>query len=46
LSKAPTAMATMMVLTPTHKFQLSDYLTGQLPPREEVAVVQTLTNLT
>jgi hypothetical protein len=40
-----TAMATMLVLSSQHKFQLSDYLTGDLPPKEEVAVAQTLTNL-
>jgi hypothetical protein len=41
----PTAMATLFVLSPGHKFQLSDYLNGELPPREEVALAQTLTNL-
>ncbi len=41
----PTAMATLLVLSAQHKFQLSDYLNGDLPPREEVAVAQTLTNL-
>jgi hypothetical protein len=41
----PTAMATLLVLSPHHKFQLTDYLNGDLPPREEVAVAQTLTNL-
>jgi hypothetical protein len=41
----PTAMATLLVLSPQHKFQLSDYLSGDLPPRQEVAVAQTLTNL-
>jgi hypothetical protein len=40
-----TAMATLLVLSKQHKFQLSDYLNGDLPPREEVAVAQTLTNL-
>jgi hypothetical protein len=43
-SVAPTAMATLFVLSPGHKFQLSDYLNGELPPREEVALAQTLTN--
>ena len=41
----PTAMATLLVLSPQHKFQLSDFLTGDLPPRAEVAVAQILTNL-
>lgn len=40
-----TAMLNMIVLSSQHKFQLNDYLTGALPPREEVAVAQTLTNL-
>jgi hypothetical protein len=41
----PTAMATILVLTPQHQFQLSDYLTGSFPSKNEVAVGQTLTNL-
>jgi hypothetical protein len=40
-----TAMVTMLVLSQPHKFQLSDYLNGELPPREEIAIAQTLTNL-
>jgi hypothetical protein len=40
-----TAMVTLLVLSKQHKFHLSDYLKGDLPPREEVAVAQTLTNL-
>jgi len=43
-SMTPTAMATMLVLSPGHKFVLTDYLSGDLPPRAEVAVAQTLTN--
>ena len=41
----PTAMATLLVLSAQHKFQLGDFLNGEVPPREEVAVAQTLTNL-
>jgi hypothetical protein len=41
----PTAMLNMIVLSNQHKFQLSDFLSGNLPPREEVAAAQTLTNL-
>jgi len=41
----PTAMASLLVLTPQHKFQLADFLTGGVPPREEIAIGQTLTNL-
>jgi hypothetical protein len=41
----PTAMLNMIVLSKQHKFQLNDFLSGNLPPREEVAVAQTLTNL-
>jgi hypothetical protein len=45
VSTPPTAMATLLVLSNQHKFQLSDYLNGDLPPREEIAIAQTLTNL-
>ena len=41
----PTAMLTILVLSGGHKFQLADYLKGDLPPREEIALAQTLTNL-
>src|SRR4029077_8534798 len=41
----PTAMASLLVLKPQHKFQLADFLTGGVPPREEIAIGQTLTNL-
>jgi hypothetical protein len=41
----PTAMLTLLVLSKQHRFQLSDYLNGNLPPRDEVAIAQTLTNL-
>lgn len=40
-----TAMMTVLVLSKQHKFQLSDYLRGDIPSRDEVAVAQTLTNL-
>jgi hypothetical protein len=40
-----TAMLNLLVLSNQHKFRLSDYLGGDLPPREEIAVAQTLTNL-
>jgi hypothetical protein len=40
-----TAMLNIIVLSNQHKFQLNDFLSGNLPPREEVAVAQTLTNL-
>jgi hypothetical protein len=39
------ALATMLVLTKQHTFQLSDYLSGNIPPRDQVALAQTLTNL-
>jgi hypothetical protein len=39
------ALVTMLVLTKQHTFQLSDYLSGNIPPREQVALAQTLTNL-
>jgi hypothetical protein len=45
VSTPATAMVTMLVLSKQRKFQLSDYLNGELPPREEVTVAQTLTNL-
>jgi hypothetical protein len=46
LSTSPAAMLSLIVLANGHSFQLSDYLSGKLPPRAEVAVGQTLTNLT
>jgi hypothetical protein len=45
LAATPAAMLSMAVLKQGHTFQLNDYLTGKLPPQEEVAVAQTLTNL-
>ena len=41
----PKAMLSLLVLTKQHAFQLSDFLKGDLPPRHEVALAQTLTNL-
>jgi hypothetical protein len=41
----PTAMLNLVVLTKGHSFQLNDYLSGILPPKDQVAVAQTLTNL-
>lgn len=41
----PAAMLSMAVLKSGHTFQLNDYLTGQQPPEQEVAVAETLTNL-
>ncbi len=46
LSSVPAAMLSLVVLANGHSFQLGDYLNGKLPPRSEVAVAQTLTNLT
>jgi hypothetical protein len=40
------AMLNLLVLKPQHKFQLADFLSGDLPARDEVAVSQVLTNLT
>jgi len=45
LSTNPAAMFSLIVLANGHSFQLSDYLSGKIPPRAEVAVAQTLTNL-
>jgi hypothetical protein len=45
LAVTPAAMLSLSVLTKGHTFQLSDYLTGNLPSKAEVAVGQTLTNL-
>jgi hypothetical protein len=42
----PAAMLSLIVLAKGHSFQLSDYLSGKVPARAEVAVAQTLTNLT
>jgi len=42
---APTAMLSLIVLTKGHSFNLSDYLSGNLPPKDQVALAQTLTNL-
>ena len=44
-SMTPGAMASIVVLSPGHKFVLTDFLTGDLPSRSEVAVAQTLTNV-
>ena len=41
----PTAMMNLIVLTANHTFKLTDYLGGSLPPKDQVAVAQTLTNL-
>jgi hypothetical protein len=46
LSTPPAAMLSLIVLANGHSFQLSDYLSGKVPPRAQVAVAQTLTNLT
>ena len=40
-----TAMLTLLVRSNQHKFHLSDYRNGDLPSQEEVAVAQTLANL-
>ena len=41
----PKAMLNLLVLKPEHAFQLSDFLNGDMPPRDQVAVSQVLTNL-
>jgi hypothetical protein len=41
-----TAMLSVLVLANQHRFQLSDFLSGDLPPRDEVALGQNVTNLT
>jgi hypothetical protein len=38
-------MLSLLALKPGHTFKLADYLAGKLPPKAEVAVAQTLTNL-
>lgn len=45
LAATPAAMLNLVVLAKTHDFPLADYLTGKLPPADEIAVGQTLTNL-
>ena len=41
----PKALLNLLVLKPQHKFQLSEFLNGDMPPKDEVAVSQVLTNL-
>ncbi len=44
-ARIPKAMLNLLVLKPQHEFQLSDFLNGDMPPKEQVAVSQVLTNL-
>lgn len=41
----PKAMLNLLVLKPQHAFTLADFLNGDMPPRDQVAVSQVLTNL-
>jgi hypothetical protein len=41
----PKAMLNLFVLKPQHAFQLDTFLNGDMPPRDQVAVSQVLTNL-
>jgi hypothetical protein len=41
----PAALFQMNVLQAGHSFNLTDYLTGALPPKEQIVVGQALTNL-
>ena len=41
----PKAMMNLLVLKPQHRFQLSEFLNGDMPPKDQVAVSQVLTNL-
>lgn len=44
-SQAPRAMLNIMTLQNGHQFQLSDFVAGLMPPRDQVAIAQTLVNL-
>lgn len=43
--QAPKAMLNIMTLQNGHQFRLSDFVAGVMPPRDQVAVAQTLVNL-
>jgi len=38
------AMLSILTLTNSHSFDLADFVSGSLPPREQVALAQTLVN--
>jgi hypothetical protein len=44
-SQTPKAMLIIMTLRNGHQFQLSDFVAGVMPPRDQVAIAQTLVNL-
>lgn len=41
----PKAMLNLYVLNSQHEFDLKKFLSGEIPPRKDVAVAQTITNL-
>jgi len=40
----PKTMMSILTLNDGHGFQLADFLAGEMPPRDQVALVQTLVN--
>jgi hypothetical protein len=44
-SQAPKAMLNIMTLQNDHQFRLSDFVDGVMPSRDQVAIAQTLVNL-
>ena len=41
----PKAMLTILTLQNSHAFDLNDFVAGAMPPKEQIAVAQTLVNL-
>jgi hypothetical protein len=41
----PTALLQITALQAGHSFRLTDYLAGAVPPKDQIAVGQSLTNL-
>jgi hypothetical protein len=44
-SKPPEAMLNILTFTKGHTFDLNDFVVGEMPPRDQVAVAQTLVSL-
>lgn len=44
-SQTPQAMLNILTFQNGHQFELNDFVAGAMPPRDQVAIVQTLVNL-
>jgi hypothetical protein len=44
-TQPPQAMLSLLTLVNGHTFNLGDFVSGQMPPKDQIAVGQTLVNL-